>query len=562
MTSIPPHPPKSERTLIDALLEEQRRLTAVEQFSRKHEHGELPAHAKYYRDLIPLAAPKPGEQYAFEVDLDACSGCKACVTACHSLNGLDDNETWRDVGLLVGGPDRSPVQQTITTACHHCVDPGCANGCPTMAYDKDPATGIVRHLDDQCIGCQYCLWKCPYEVPKYSETRGIVRKCDLCQSRLAAGEAPACVQACPSEAIRITLVEQQAVRIEFGPDRNEKTARNHDSPRHVQGTNPFLPDSPSPKITLPTTRYKSVRARPGNMRAADHFEVRPQPAHWPLIFMLLLTQLSAGLFVVDFGLRCIWPEVKTDFTTVLPLVALAAGLIGIAASVSHLGRPLQAWRSFLGWRTSWLSREVIAFGVFALAASSWTFWNTFAPSPMRGSTSVLAAATVVSGLAAVFCSVMVYADTRREFWHLGHTAGRFFGTVAILGAATAFAVCGVFEVSRTIQQALAFALMAGTAFKLGIETSFLRNVEIDLNNPQLLPLQRSALLLRDKFGWLARGRLMLGLIAGIVLPLFHVMDLGAAGLPWLALAMCLLAGVVERYLFFVSVAPAKMPGGL
>jgi NAD(P)H-dependent nitrite reductase small subunit len=58
--------------------------------------------ASYYRDLIPLTQPGPDEQFAFEVDLNACSGCKACVTACHSLNGLEEEETWRSVGLLQG----------------------------------------------------------------------------------------------------------------------------------------------------------------------------------------------------------------------------------------------------------------------------------------------------------------------------------------------------------------------------------------------------------------------------------------------------------------------------
>ena len=55
-----------------------------------------------------------------------------------------------------------------------------------LAYDKDPITGIVSHLDDQCIGCSYCIFTCPYEVPKFSSSRGIVRKCDLCQGRLHA----------------------------------------------------------------------------------------------------------------------------------------------------------------------------------------------------------------------------------------------------------------------------------------------------------------------------------------------------------------------------------------
>ena len=201
---------ESPRTLIDQLLDEQRQLTAVERFARKHERHELPAQAQYYRDLIPLEKPKPGEQYAFAVNLDTCTGCKACVSACHSLNGLDEDETWRSVGLLISAED-GPWQQTVTTACHHCVDPACAEGCPVLAYEKDTETGIVRHLDDQCIGCQYCSLKCPYDVPKYSKRLGIVRKCDMCHGRLAAGEAPACVQACPNEAIRIEVVNKSSI---------------------------------------------------------------------------------------------------------------------------------------------------------------------------------------------------------------------------------------------------------------------------------------------------------------------------------------------------------------
>ena len=115
-------------TLIDALLAEQRALTAVEKFSRAHEQHELPAQARHYRDLLPISKPQAGQQYAFEVDLDQCSGCKACVTACHSLNGLDDEETWRNVGLLHGGTFVQPVQRTVTTTCHHCVEPGCLDG--------------------------------------------------------------------------------------------------------------------------------------------------------------------------------------------------------------------------------------------------------------------------------------------------------------------------------------------------------------------------------------------------------------------------------------------------
>src|SRR5688572_7009649 len=93
----------SHAPVIDFLLAEQQSLTAVDRFAQRHESAARPLMADRYRDLIPLSRPKPGEQYAFEVDLDTCSGCKACVAACHKLNGLDEHELWRNVGVLYGG---------------------------------------------------------------------------------------------------------------------------------------------------------------------------------------------------------------------------------------------------------------------------------------------------------------------------------------------------------------------------------------------------------------------------------------------------------------------------
>ena len=94
--------PESVETLVDVFLAEQRQLTAVEQFAQRHADTSAPLLEPHYRELMPLSAPRPGEQYAFEVDLDRCSSCKACVSACHSMNGLDDGESWREVTLLLG----------------------------------------------------------------------------------------------------------------------------------------------------------------------------------------------------------------------------------------------------------------------------------------------------------------------------------------------------------------------------------------------------------------------------------------------------------------------------
>src|SRR5208283_5268879 len=134
----PSRSPRRGDRLIGSLLTEQGDLSAVERFAQFHEDTTEPVQGRYYSALLPVSPPGPGQQLAFEVDLDRCSGCKACVAACHSLSGLDDGEAWRDVGLLVGGSASLPVLQHVTTACHHCIEPACLNACPVEAYEKDP----------------------------------------------------------------------------------------------------------------------------------------------------------------------------------------------------------------------------------------------------------------------------------------------------------------------------------------------------------------------------------------------------------------------------------------
>jgi Fe-S-cluster-containing dehydrogenase component/DMSO reductase anchor subunit len=367
-TFTPSHP-GDVASLVDLLLADQQRLSAVDLFSREHEHGTIPAQAKHYSKLLPATPPGPGQQYAFDVDLDCCSGCKACVTACHSLNGLDENETWRNVGLLVGGTSHNPVMQHVTTACHHCLEPACMIACPVDAYEKDPQTGIVKHLDDQCFGCQYCTLACPYDVPKYHAAKGIVRKCDMCSDRLAAGEAPACVQACPHEAISIRVVNVEQVVEDSEADN-------------------FLPAAPEPHVTLPTTTYRTKRVFPRNMLPADYHSVSPQHPHWPLIVMLVLTQLSVGAFAVGVWLDASLPAALADaFRPVQAIGALTFGLLALAASTLHLGRPQYAYRAIVGLRHSWLSREIVAFGAFAglavmYAGACW--WGGYEGMRVRG----------------------------------------------------------------------------------------------------------------------------------------------------------------------------------
>lgn len=553
-TLIPSTTPFAEnsgvRLLLADLLREQQDLTAVERFSQFHEHETHARQAMFYRELIPLTQPSDGEQYAFNVDMDACSGCKACVTACHSLNGLEEEETWRDVGLMTGGSLELPVLQHVTTACHHCVEPACLHGCPTRAYEKDSVTGIVRHLDDQCMGCQYCVLMCPYEVPKFSPAKGIVRKCDMCRQRLAADEAPACVQACPNQAITITIVKKADV-----------LAR--------AAANDFLPYTPDAKITKPTTRFITNREASDALRPVDVGREVPAPAHGPLVLMLVLTQMSVGLLFAAFAGFAFGEEqsflvLKNGWTFaphhVLAILAAVIGGAGGMAAMLHLGRPLVAVRAWMGWRTSWLSREIVAFGIYgglsSLFAASLFFDRI--PELRKLPTAVLpylmGASAMVVGIVGIVCSVMIYAATKRPYWSVVNAGIKFGLTAVLFGLASS-----LYGDGRT---GLVVLLILAALGKLVFEGTVL----CELRDDGLNPLASTARLLTGPLRFVFFARLALGILGGAWVPAMLLLADSlslAAVMIVVTSSLFLLAGeLAERYLFFTAVVAPRMPGAM
>ena len=564
-----PEKAKRKLPLIQQYLADQQALTAVERFSELHERDALPAAHKHYREVLPATPPAAGQQYAFEVDLDSCTGCKACVAGCHSMNGLDETETWRAVGMLHGGSVQSPVQATVTTACHHCLEPACLQGCPVDAYEKDPVTGIVKHHDDQCIGCQYCTLTCPYEVPRYNARLGIVRKCDMCSDRLKVGEAPACVQACPNGAIAIRVVDTQAVREDAQAD-------------------VFLPTAPSPAITFPTTQYKAGSVWPRNLLPADFHAVRPAHQHMPLVFMLVLTQLSVGAFLGD-RLLPTWLNASV-LALVRPLhgsVALGIGLLALLASTAHLGRPQYAFRALIGLRRSWLSREILAFGVFSMLAMLYAGSAVAAHAssallrlpPVARALQLgtgLGTSAAVVGLLGVFSSVMVYHVTRRRYWHASRTGFLFFGTTLLLGASTTLltASAALFRASPagTGVAPDAYALFAfGSLVVVALTLGKLLGEALifgHLSDPQQTDLKRSARLLSGELLDRSLLRGSFAVIGGVLLPLAVRAQLETASatallvLAALSWVLLLASELMERATFFSALASARMPGGL
>src|SRR5262245_41170588 len=173
---------------------------------------------------MPDRVPGPGEQYRFHVDMRKCIGCKCCVVACNEQNGNPAPINWRRVGEIEGGFFPQTSRSYLSMGCNHCLEPTCLAGCPVDAYTKDPATGIVTHSADACIGCQYCTWNCSYGVPQYNPERGVVGKCDMCHGRLSLGQSPACVSACPEGALQIEIVDVDEWRRAAGATASSATA--------------------------------------------------------------------------------------------------------------------------------------------------------------------------------------------------------------------------------------------------------------------------------------------------------------------------------------------------
>ncbi len=100
-------------------LADQQQLTAVERFAIDHARETTPLQARYYESLLPAQPPGTGSAvWPSRSIWIGCSGCKACVTACHTLNGLDET---RDLGAMWACSSAvtasNPLMQHVTTAC-------------------------------------------------------------------------------------------------------------------------------------------------------------------------------------------------------------------------------------------------------------------------------------------------------------------------------------------------------------------------------------------------------------------------------------------------------------
>jgi len=142
------------------------------------------------------------ERMVFDIDLERCSGCCACVVACLDQNDVDTEleKGFRDVSVIKPAYSVTNRLGYVSLACMHCDDAPCVMGCPTGCLSID-ANGMVIYDASLCIGCHSCLMNCPYGAPRF-DAEGKIHKCDGCAVRVECGLEPACVRTCPTKALK------------------------------------------------------------------------------------------------------------------------------------------------------------------------------------------------------------------------------------------------------------------------------------------------------------------------------------------------------------------------
>jgi len=176
--------------------------------------------------------------------------------------------------------------------CMHCEDPGCLRACPADGAIVQYTNGIVDFQHENCIGCQYCISGCPFDVPKFNTATKKVFKCTLCSDRVGQGLEPACIKACPTGCLKfgrktdlLALAETRARQLR--EDSGFPHAGVYD-PQSVGGTHVIY-------VLHDITRPELYGGLPANPRIPVSFTTWKYVAK-PIALLLSLMAVPAAFF--------------------------------------------------------------------------------------------------------------------------------------------------------------------------------------------------------------------------------------------------------------------------
>ncbi len=494
---------------------------------------------------IEVPKLQEGEQYRFHFDATACVGCRCCEVACNEQNNNPADVKWRRVGEMEGGVFPHVMQLFNSMSCNHCIDPQCLIGCPTESYIKIEATGIVVHEDETCIGCQYCTWNCPYGVPTYHEERHIVTKCHMCHERLDEGQSPACVQACPSGAIMIETVNK---------------VQWQETQMDDQGNMPYLPDV---RITNATTRYtlpENLEAVMEEMIERDEHLLKPAHSELPLVFMTVLTQVSLGAFIALMLGNLLSLFGLSSPNWMMAAAAMLPAALGLPLSALHLGRPFLAMTAMKNIKSSWLSREALALGLFvAMMTLNIALYALQTPKMIHVIFELL---TLSVGVYGIYAQSMIYRIQARPAWDRITTNLKFFA-VAYVGLLLMALVALLQGVTAAVTPLLAVALASAAAQAFFTYEDRRTLQDSDANSYQL---QRTDRLYREFFQRYVTIRTLTFVVGSLLVPLLVIVlveagvSTAAIGLLIVGVLLSMGSELVDRFLFYATVVPLGMAG--